>query len=196
MVNYLLPIGGYLLGSISSAILVARIMRLPDPRDAGSGNPGATNILRIGSKSAAAITLLGDLFKGVVAIVVTKAISDDPLILALVAVAVFLGHLYPVFFSFKGGKGVATALGVYLALAPCLGLTIVVTWVLVAIVTKYSSLAALVAAVLSPLYVWYWLDHSVFVYISILIAALLIWRHRQNISRLIDGSEPRIGNRN
>lgn len=193
MVTYLLPIGAYLLGSISSAILVARMMRLPDPRIAGSRNPGATNILRIGSKSAAAITLLGDLLKGAIAIIITKAISNDPVILALVALAVFLGHLYPVFFSFKGGKGVATALGVYLAIAPWIGLVLVITWLLVVTITKYSSLAALVAAVLSPVYVWYWLGAAMVFWTSIAIAGLLIWRHRDNIRRLIDGSETKIG---
>jgi len=192
---YLLPIGAYLLGSISSAILVAKIMGLPDPRNSGSGNPGATNILRIGSKTAAAITLLGDLLKGVVAIVVTRAITDDPLVFALVAVAVFLGHLYPVFFGFKGGKGVATALGVYLALAPWLGLALVVTWLLMAATTKYSSAAALVAAALSPVYVWFWLDNTAMFLASITMAALLIWRHQANIKRLIDGTETKIGNK-
>ena len=196
MVIYLLPIGAYLLGSISSAILVARIMRLPDPRDAGSGNPGATNILRIGSKSAAAITLLGDLLKGVIAIIVTRAITVDPLILALVALAVFFGHLYPIYFGFKGGKGVATALGIYLALLPWLGLSLLVTWLLVAILSKYSSLAALVTAAISPIYVWYWFDSTLFIWASIAIASLLIWRHRANIRRLLDGSESRIGNKN
>lgn len=192
---YLLPIGAYLLGSISSAILVAKIMGLPDPRDSGSRNPGATNILRIGSKTAAAITLLGDLLKGVIAIVITKVITDDPLILAMSALSVFLGHLYPVYFGFKGGKGVATALGVYLALDPWLGLTLVVTWLIVAAITKYSSAAALIAAALSPIYVWYWLDNTAILLVSIVMALLLIWRHQTNIKRLIDGTETKIGNK-
>ena len=196
MATYLLPIGAYLLGSISSAILVARIMRLPDPRNTGSRNPGATNILRIGSKTAAAITLSGDLLKGAIAIIITKAITNDPVILALVALAVFLGHVYPIFFGFKGGKGVATALGVYFALAPWLGIALVVTWLLVAIITKYSSLAALTAAVVSPVYVWYWFGTTMVFWTSIVIAALLIWRHQANIKRLMDGSETKIGNRN
>ncbi len=190
--SYALVILGYLFGSISSAVIVSRAFGLADPRTVGSGNPGATNILRQGRKTAAVLTLLGDLLKGVVPVVIARAFSDDPLLLALVAGAAFLGHLYPVFFDFRGGKGVATALGIYFALAPWVGLVLVITWITVALVSRYSSLAALVAAILSPFYTWWLLPGLPYLVMSVMVAALLLWRHRGNIERLLKGEEDKI----
>ena len=189
---YALVILGYLFGSISSAVVVSRAFGLADPRTVGSGNPGATNILRQGRKTAAVLTLLGDLLKGVIPVLIARAFSADPLLLALVAGAAFLGHLYPVFFGFRGGKGVATALGIYFALQPWIGLALVITWLTVALVSRYSSLAALVAAALSPFYVWWLLPGLPYLAMSIVVAALLLWRHRGNIERLLNGEEDKI----
>src|SRR5262245_52915312 len=150
---YLLPVLGYLLGSISSAVVIARVMGLDDPREVGSKNPGATNVLRYGGKAAAALTLAGDVLKGVVPVLIARALTDDPTVLATTALAAFLGHLFPVFFGFHGGKGVATALGVLAALNPWVGLLLGATWLATAAVTRYSSLSSLVASVAAPLYV-------------------------------------------
>lgn len=189
---YTLPILAYLAGSISSAILVARIFSMADPRSIGSGNPGATNILRQGNRIAAVLTLLGDIAKGVVPVLAALLFTADPVILALVAGAAFIGHLFPVFFSFRGGKGVATALGVYLALYWPVGVSLIVCWLVVAAAFRYSSLAAISAAVLSPLLVAYWLPHPAYLLLSIIVAALLLWRHRGNLRRLLRGEEDRI----
>ncbi len=177
------------------AILVARVFRLPDPRTTGSNNPGTTNILRYGGKAAAAATLAGDVLKGVVVIAVARMFAPDPLVLALCGFAVFLGHLYPVFFRFQGGKGVATALGVWLTLVPWAGLSLLATWIVVAAAFRYSSLAALVAACLAPVYVWWFAPIDYYVALGIAMTALLIWRHRSNIQKLIAGTEGRIGAR-
>ena len=152
MLIYLLPVLGYLFGSISTAVVVARLLNLDDPRHGGSGNPGATNVLRMGSKLGAILTLAGDLGKGLVPVLIARALTADAVVLALVALGAFLGHLYPVCFGFKGGKGVATALGVFLGLSPWLGLALLLTWLGVAWVSRYSSLSALCAAALGPLY--------------------------------------------
>lgn len=189
---YLLILAAYLMGSISSAVVVARLYGLPDPRTFGSGNPGATNVLRQGSKQAALVTLLGDLLKGLVPVLIARALSDDPMILSLVAIAAFAGHLFPLFFSFKGGKGVATALGVYFGLDPWIGALLVITWAVVALLFRYSSLAALVAALLSPIYTAWLLPGAHYLVMSVAIAALLLWRHRGNIERLRKGEEDRI----
>lgn len=193
MLDYLLPIAAYLLGSLSSAVLIARLFRLQDPREVGSGNPGATNVLRYGGKKAAAMTLAGDILKGVVAVLVARLLTTDKTIIALVLVAVFLGHLYPVFFRFKGGKGVATAFGGLVALNPWIGLAQVVTWFAVAVTTRYSSLSALTAATLSPAFVWYWSRSFEYILASLAITLLLFWRHRANIKRLLAGTEGKIG---
>lgn len=192
MNQVVLPIIAYLLGSISSAVIVSRAMGLPDPREVGSGNPGATNVLRHGGKVAAAATLLGDLLKGFIPVVAARLLTEQASIIALVGLAAFLGHLFPIFFRLRGGKGVATGLGVYLGLSPWLGLTLVVTWLLVAIVSRYSSLAALVATALSPVYVWYFIGEPVYLWTSIAMAVLLVWRHRANISKLLGGNESKI----
>lgn len=188
----LLTLLAYLIGSISSAVLVARATSMPDPRTVGSGNPGATNILRQGNKSAAAITLLGDVLKGVIPVLIARALSSDPLLLAVVGAAAFFGHLFPIWFRFKGGKGVATAFGVFAALSPWVGLALAATWVLIAAGLRYSSLAALLTAALAPVYVWWWLGAAQYVLMAVVVAAVLIWRHRTNIQRLLRGEEDKI----
>jgi glycerol-3-phosphate acyltransferase PlsY len=193
MLLYLLPVAAYLAGSISSAIVVARAMGLPDPREVGSRNPGATNILRYAGKTAAALTLLGDMLKGVIPVLIARAFTSDPAILAATAGGAFLGHLFPVFFGFHGGKGVATALGVSLALNPWLGLLLIATWMVMAAVFRYSSLSALVAALAAPLYTWWLMPHAAYVAMMVGMSALLIYRHRTNIRRLLAGQEGRIG---
>jgi len=190
--EFLLPILAYLMGSISSAILIARLFGMSDPRTVGSGNPGATNILRQGNKAAAAATLIGDMAKGILPVVLARLITDDATTLAMVAGAAFLGHLFPVFFRLKGGKGVATALGVYFGLNIWMGLALVLTWLLSAAIFRYSSLAAILTAVISPLYAWHFLPGTAYLIMSFLIALLLVWRHHGNISRLINGSEDKI----
>jgi glycerol-3-phosphate acyltransferase PlsY len=189
----LFPVFAYLLGSISSAVVVARLMRLQDPRTVGSGNPGATNVLRYGGKRAAIFTLVGDVLKGVLAVVIARMVVHDEFIVAAAMGAVFLGHLYPVFFGFKGGKGVATALGAYLGFDPLLGGLLAGTWLLVALITRYSSLSALVAAALSPLLLWWRHPQLSVVAVGVAMALLLFWRHRENIRRLFSGTETRIG---
>lgn len=189
---YTLPVLAYLIGSISSAVLVARLFAMNDPRSTGSGNPGATNILRQGNKTAALVTLVGDILKGIVPVAIARVFTGDPPILALVAAAAFIGHLFPVFFRFQGGKGVATALGVYLGLYWPVGASLIVCWLAVAATSRYSSLAAVVSSVLSPLIVAWWLPLPAYVALSIVLAALLVWRHRKNIQRLLRGEEDKI----
>ena len=179
----------YCLGSVSFAVAVSRLMGLPDPRSYGSKNPGATNVLRSGSKVAAALTLVGDSAKGGVAVWLASYFTDE---LAAVGLAAFLGHLYPVFHRFQGGKGVATAAGVLLALDWRVGLGTIATWIIVAFALRYSSLAALVAALFAPLATAFLLDVKSAFFVAV-ISAFLVWRHRGNISRLIAGTEPRIG---
>ena len=190
--EFFLPLLAYLMGSISSAILIARVFNMPDPRTVGSGNPGATNILRQGNKTAAIATLLSDVLKGVIPVLIARAFTQDAQILATVAAAAFLGHLFPVFFQFKGGKGVATALGVYLALNPWMGLALILCWLVSAFLFRYSSLSAVLTAVLSPLFAWFLLPGTSFLLMSVFIAVLLLWRHQSNIQRLIRGEEDRI----
>ncbi len=187
----------YLLGSISFAVLVSKFMGLNDPRSYGSGNPGATNVLRTGNRTAAALTLVGDAGKGALAVVLARLAADrfgfTDSTLAAVGLAAFVGHLFPVFHGFKGGKGVATAAGMLLALAPWLGLATLATWVAVAVFLRYSSLAAIVAAVFAPLfYLLMARADAVFMMIAIM-AALLLWRHQGNIAKLMAGTESRIG---
>jgi glycerol-3-phosphate acyltransferase PlsY len=189
----------YLLGSISSAIVVSRILRLPDPRGIGSGNPGATNVLRAGSKIAAAWTLIGDMAKGWLPVFIVMQLGTYPgWMVALVGLAAFLGHLYPVYFGFRGGKGVATALGVILALSPLTGLLVILTWLLAAWTLRYSSLAALLAALAAPVLLYavqaYAGQPDPWWVAAVAAMTLLLYaRHRTNIQRLIEGTEPRIG---
>ncbi|HEY9148805.1 MAG TPA: glycerol-3-phosphate 1-O-acyltransferase PlsY [Gammaproteobacteria bacterium] len=183
----------YLLGSVSAAIITCRVMGLPDPRTQGSNNPGATNVLRIGGKRAAAITLFGDFLKGLVPVLIGRLLEVEPLVLALIAMAAFLGHLYPVFFGFQGGKGVATALGVILGLSWQVALAALLTWLVVAKVFKISSLSALIAAVLTPLYCWLLAPQLEYMLMLSVMSLLLIWRHRSNIRNLVSGAEGKIG---
>lgn len=188
-----LPLGAYLLGSVATAIVVSRLLGLPDPRTMGSGNPGATNVLRTGRKGAALATLLGDLFKGLLPVVAARLLEVGEITLIVTALAAFIGHIYPVFFQFRGGKGVATALGVLLGLAPWLGLAVLGIWLLVAATLRYSSLAALIAATSAPVIAWgLGLGTAVIAGVAIM-SILLILRHRGNIQRLLNGTESRIG---
>jgi glycerol-3-phosphate acyltransferase PlsY len=179
----------YLAGSFSSAIIVCRLMGLPDPRGQGSGNPGATNVMRIGGKKAAGITLLGDMLKGLVPVYLAKAFGVSSEILALTGLAAFLGHLYPVFFEFKGGKGVATSVGVLLGFSWLLGLAVMATWTLIYKIGKISSLSALIASVLSSVYAWYLIGDIKLVGAAVCMTVLLLWRHKSNIQRLLAGEE-------
>jgi glycerol-3-phosphate acyltransferase PlsY len=193
MWQYSFPVWAYLLGSVSSAIVVTRVLGLKDPRQVGSGNPGATNVLRYGGKTAAILTLLGDVLKGVIPVLVARLFTSDPAILAATAFAAFLGHLLPVFHGFKGGKGVATALGVWLALNPWVGLLLVGTWILMAVVFRYSSLSALVAAAAAPLYVTWLMPGVAYLVMAVAMSVILIARHRRNIRNLLSGNEAKIG---
>jgi glycerol-3-phosphate acyltransferase PlsY len=197
MTTLLFIAGAYLIGSLSFAVIVSRAMRLPDPRQYGSGNPGATNVLRTGRKAAAALTLLGDALKGWVAVALAKtlvpAFGLDQRVVLLCALAVFVGHLFPVFFRFQGGKGVATALGVLLGLDLWLGLATLATWLATATVFRISSLAALTAAMLAPVYailLMGWGNTAIAVSV---ITLLLVYRHKSNLVKLVSGREARIG---
>ena len=188
---------GYLIGSISFAVVVSRLMGLDDPRAYGSGNPGATNVLRSGNKKAAILTLLMDALKGFVPVCAVVALGEPYGLgegsAALVGLAAFLGHLWPVFFGFKGGKGVATGAGVLLGLNPLLGVATLLSWVMVAYFTRYSSLAAIVAAVFAPFYQWLIWGFGPTTMVCAVLAVLLLWRHSGNIRKLLDGTESRIG---
>ena len=184
----LVPVA-YLTGSVCSAIIVCRLMGLPDPREQGSGNPGATNVMRFGGKKAAAITLLGDSLKGLIPVYVAHWLNVPVELLVLTGLAAFLGHLFPVFFGFKGGKGVATTIGVLLGWSWWLGLAMVTTWLLMYKVGRISSLSALIASALSPLYAWFITGNSVIVIGAAIMTALLLWRHKSNIERLLSGQE-------
>lgn len=184
---------GYLAGSISTAILVCRVMGLPDPRSEGSRNPGATNVLRFGGKKAAGITLAGDFLKGLLPVLLARWVGLDETGLALTALAAFLGHLYPVFFGFEGGKGVATAFGAILGLSWMVALAALATWLTMAFVVRISSLAALTAAVLAPLFGWWFGLPPAYDAAILAMVLLLVWRHRSNIRNLLAGAEDRIG---
>ncbi|MGU7781678.1 glycerol-3-phosphate 1-O-acyltransferase PlsY [Burkholderia sp. PU8-34] len=185
----------YLIGSVSFAVVVSATMGLADPRSYGSKNPGATNVLRSGNKKAAILTLVGDAFKGWIAVWLARRFGLPDVAIAWVAIAVFLGHLYPVFFRFQGGKGVATAAGVLLAVHPVLGLATALTWLIIAFFFRYSSLAALVAAVFAPLFdvFLFGTQHNPVAWAVLAMSVLLVWRHRSNIAKLLAGQESRIG---
>jgi len=193
VLDYALILLAYLLGSISAAIIVCKVMRLPDPRSEGSGNPGATNVLRVGGKKAAAITLFGDTLKGFIPVAIAWAFVHDPLVIGLVGLAAFLGHLFPVFFGFKGGKGVATMLGVLFGYHWLVGAATGLTWLIIAKVFKISSLSALIATALAPLYVWLIMGHRELIIVTAVMTAILFWRHRSNIQNLLSGAEGKIG---
>ncbi len=184
---------GYLLGSVSSAVIVCKLSGLPDPRTTGSRNPGATNVLRVGGKKAAIVTLLGDMLKGLLPVAAANLLGADVLIVAATGLAAFLGHLFPVFFGFQGGKGVATALGVMLGMNWLLGLAVAGTWIAVAAISKISSLSALTAALLAPVYAALILQQSLAAGLIAIMSAFLFWRHQDNIRRLLAGEEPRMG---
>ncbi len=190
--SYLIIISAYLIGSLSTAIIVCQLMGLTDPRTVGSKNPGATNVLRIGGKKAAFFTLLGDVLKGLLPVLIAKQLGLDYEWLILVGMAAFLGHLYPLYYGFKGGKGVATAIGVYLAIHFGAGLAVVATWLLIAKGFKISSLAALIAVILAPLYFYAFTDSLNLSYGLLVMALFIVWRHRSNIKNIIDGSESKI----
>lgn len=190
------PLAAYLLGSVSSAVLVSRLFSLQDPRQVGSGNPGATNVLRSGNKGAAALTLAGDLLKGFLPVLIAQQLGAPVALIALVAIAAFMGHLYPLFFGFKGGKGVATAIGVFAALSWKLFLVFGLTWLLVAALSRYSSLAALLAAAITGVssFAIFNEAHELQLIGAVFwIVAFLYQRHRDNIERLKSGSESKIG---
>lgn len=188
-------LAAYLLGSIPFAVVVSKAFGLSDPRSYGSGNPGATNVLRSGNKKAALLTLLGDALKGWVAVFAAQRLALGDTAVGLVALAVFFGHLFPVFLKFKGGKGVATAAGVLIALEWPLGLAVLATWLLVAFVSRYSSLAAVVAAALAPVYVALSQGTNGQIVVVGILAMALIGKHWQNIQRLLAGQESKIGSK-
>ncbi|MEE9552232.1 MAG: glycerol-3-phosphate 1-O-acyltransferase PlsY [Gammaproteobacteria bacterium] len=182
----------YLVGSIASAIVVCKLMGLGDPRSHGSKNPGATNVMRLHGKKAAMLTLAGDVLKGVIPILLAKTIKAPDMVIAFAGVAAFAGHLYPVFFGFRGGKGVATFVGVLLGTSWLLGLAFIGTWLIVAFLFRYSSLAALVAAILTPVYTALLLTSPYYIACQILMVIFLFWRHRSNIKKLIAAKEDKI----
>jgi glycerol-3-phosphate acyltransferase PlsY len=199
MNTVLFAVAAYLIGSLSFAVVVSKLFGLADPRTYGSKNPGATNVLRSGNKAAAALTLAGDCVKGWLAVWLAQIFSArcgiDDTGIAVVALAVFIGHLWPVFFKFKGGKGVATALGVLLGLNVWLGVATLVTWLVVAFAFRYSSLAALIAAIFAPFYYGLLFGTDIRLLAVLAMSGLLIYRHRANIANLLAGKEGRIGSK-
>ncbi len=193
LITPLILLAAYLLGSLSSAIIVCKLAGLPDPRDQGSGNPGATNVLRFGGKKLAAIVLLGDLLKGLTPVLASLMLALPDATVAGVGMAAFAGHLYPVFFGFRGGKGVATAVGVIFALSWLTGLALVITWLAISLIVRISSLAAICAAIAAPVYIWFITPITPYLYTVGAMSLILIWRHRSNIQNLIRGQEPKIG---
>ncbi len=189
MFEWLLIPAAYLLGSVSCAILVCRAMGLPDPRGEGSGNPGATNVMRIGGRKAAGSTFAGDFLKGFLPVVLAYVLGVTASVQALTGLAAFLGHLFPVFFGFKGGKGVATGAGVLLGFNGWLGLAFMSTWLAIYKITKISSLSALVASALAPIYAWFIIGDKVISGSVLLMMIVLLYRHKSNIRRLIAGEE-------
>jgi glycerol-3-phosphate acyltransferase PlsY len=189
-ITLLMILGAYLAGSISSAVLVCKLRGLPDPRTNGSGNPGATNVLRIGGLSSAALVLLFDMLKGALPSYISFKLGLDSVFLGLVAVSACIGHIYPIFFGFKGGKGVATAFGAMAPIGEDLALCLLATWAVFALITRYSSLAAIIAASLAPLYTW-WLDERFTIPVTML-SALIVIRHKENIYRLWAGEETKL----
>jgi glycerol-3-phosphate acyltransferase PlsY len=186
-------LAAYLLGSVSFAIVVSRLMRLPDPRSYGSKNPGATNVLRTGKKVAAVLTLAGDAGKGWLAVWLAQLYTGDPVAVALAGLAAFLGHLYPLFYRFRGGKGVATAAGALFGFDVWLGLGTLVSWGVIAGFFRYASLASIVAALFAAFYAWWLFGPQPVSGAVLAMSALLVWRHRENIKRLAAGTESKLG---
>jgi glycerol-3-phosphate acyltransferase PlsY len=196
LASVVLVVLAYLIGSASFAVIVSSVFGLPDPRSYGSGNPGATNVLRSGKKTAAALTLTGDVMKGVIAVWLAKLLAPEvgagSGVVPLAGLAAFLGHLYPVFFRFQGGKGVATAAGILFAFSVPVGLTVMVAWVAMFAVTRISSVGALVASIAAPAAGWFFLGNGPYTAVILAMAVLLIWRHRANIRKLLDGTEGKV----
>ncbi len=192
IIGIVLVVLGYLCGSLAAAVIVCRVMNLPDPRKEGSGNPGATNVLRLGGKKAAALTLAADALKGAIPVLLAHLLGESPAVLAGTAVAVVVGHMYPVFFQFKGGRGVATAFGAVTALVYPVALFMGAVWVLMAMATRYASLASMAAVVVAPLFALVFIREPAFILALVIIAALLLYRHRDNIQRLREGTESEI----
>lgn len=186
----------YLIGSIASAILISKWLHLPDPRSIGSGNPGATNVLRTGNKKAAALTLFGDLLKGFIPVYIGHWLQFEVTALCLVGLAAILGHMYPIYYRFRGGKGVATTLGVLLGIAWPLAISWGLIWISVAKITRYSSLAALLATLSLPIIAWFLHYPVPVVLLTTNISLLIVWRHRGNIKNLYHGKESQIGKKN
>ena len=199
MFNVSAVIAAYLIGSLSFAVIVSKYYGMDDPRTYGSGNPGATNVLRSGKKKAAALTLLGDALKGLVAVVLARCLQDalnlSDIAIAAVAVSALVGHMWPIFFGFKGGKGVATALGVLLALSPATALVCAAIWLVMAFGFKVSSLAALAATVAAPLVAFWLMPYSSWAWATVVIAVLVLYRHKSNIQNLLQGKEGKIGDK-
>ena len=182
----------YLLGSISCGIIVSKMLNLPDPRQKGSGNPGATNVLRLGGKQAAAYVLIGDALKGLIAVLIARLLHVHGIALGFVAFVAVIGHIFPVYFKFKGGKGVATAIGAILGLAPWVAVFLIATWIIVLLIFRYASVAALITAIAAPIYMsigGYFLSYT---FPVLLITILIIWKHWENICRLRKGTEGKI----
>ena len=193
MWEWLLVPLAYLMGSLSSAIIVCHCLNLPDPRQQGSKNPGATNVLRFAGKKIAAVTLFGDVLKGLLPVLLAKFVTPQSTTIAIVGLAAFLGHLYPIFFNFKGGKGIATAVGVLGGFAWPIGLALILTWLVSLALFKISSLSSLIAAVLNPVYVWWFTDNQTMITTGTIISLFAIWRHRTNIQRLLRKEEGNVG---
>lgn len=191
LISLLFIVFAYLMGSLSSAIIICKSFGLPDPRSEGSGNPGATNVMRIGGKKLAALTLVGDLMKGLIPVLITTWLGLDNTTIALVAVAAFLGHLFPLFFGFKGGKGVATAFGAILGLNLYVALCAFAVWLTIFIITRISSLSALLAALSAPLFLYLFQSPQEITFAVIFMDLFLIYRHKANIQRLLKGEEKR-----
>ena len=199
MFNVSAVIAAYLIGSLSFAVIVSKYYGMDDPRTYGSGNPGATNVWRSGKKKAAALTLLGDALKGLVAVILARCLQDalnlSDIAIAAVAVAALVGHMWPLFFGFKGGKGVATALGVLLALSPAMALVCAAIWLVMAFGFKVSSLAALAATVAAPLVAFWLMPYPSWAWATVVIAVLVLYRHKSNIQNLLQGKEGKIGDK-
>ncbi len=192
LINILLIFSAYLIGSISAAIIVCKTLGLSDPRTGGSGNPGTTNVMRLYGKKAAFLTLVGDIFKGIIPVLLAKVIVNSEFIIAICGLAAFLGHIFPIYFKFEGGKGVATLIGILFATHWLLGVSYIITWILTALIFRYSSLAALIAALPIPIYS-YFIEHNNQYAISFaVIAIILFWRHKPNIYNLLNGKEDKI----
>ncbi len=193
MWEWLLVPFAYLMGSLSSAIIVCHCLNLPDPRQQGSKNPGATNVLRFAGKKVAAVTLFGDVLKGLLPVLLAKYVTPQSPIIAIVGLAAFLGHLYPIFFNFKGGKGIATAVGVLGGFAWPIGLALILIWLVTLVLFKISSLSALIAAVLNPVFVWWFSGDQAMMTTGTIISLFAIWRHKANIQRLLRKEEGKVG---